>query len=403
MRRAFPVSSPGVFLVVALIMFAVASPAQAQYNFGSNNFFSRLSRWLESRKQPTNSNNNSTYSATTYSYFNQLPTIDPRTPLRPDEMRITFLGSTIPEPRRAQAEMSIFVEVGWVADPTDEVYGGRAKDQMIFDIGAGSSVNYNAMSIGFRRMDKIFINHLHADHMTDLMHVYCFGPSGDRRSPLYVFGPSPSGIRNPYFGEPGEPEFYNDGTKRFCELLREAARWHTESFGFEPTSIQGAIMPTQEDWGLPVPPIPVGLDLPDDAYAMIPIELDWTKKGDVLDDNVAYWNGETGVKVTHYPVIHCRQGSIGYKVEWNGLSMIYSSDTKPEENSIIQASNGGAGVDVFIHEMVVPPAVWAYKNMGLNAPPTRMNQTKIPIGQRWPISRTSRTARTPRRAPTATC
>ena len=35
------------------------------------------------------------------------------TRLEPDEMRITFLGSVIPPVRRAQEEMSIFVEVGW--------------------------------------------------------------------------------------------------------------------------------------------------------------------------------------------------------------------------------------------------------------------------------------------------
>jgi ribonuclease Z len=37
------------------------------------------------------------------------------------------------------------------------------------------------------------------------------------------------------------------------------------------------------------------------------------------------------------------------------------------------ACNGTNGVDVFIHEMVVPPPVWAYKQMGLNAPPDPTN------------------------------
>ena len=51
----------------------------------------------------------------------------------------------------------------------------------------------------------------------------------------------------------------------------------------------------------------------------------------------------TGVKITHFPVIHCRKGSIGYKLEWKGLSMIYTGDTKPEHISIEQANNGGTG------------------------------------------------------------
>jgi hypothetical protein len=30
----------------------------------------------------------------------------------------------------------------------------------------------------------------------------------------------------------------------------------------------------------------------------------------------AYHNEATGVKITHFPVVHCRQVSIGYKLEW---------------------------------------------------------------------------------------
>jgi ribonuclease Z len=209
------------------------------------------------------------------------------------------------------------------------------------------------MGVGFARMDKIFLNHLHGDHMSDLTHIYCFGPSGDRKSPLYVFGPGPSGVRSP---RPPYP-VYDDGTNALCGHLREALRWHSESFSFQPTSYRGYRRPTQQSWGLPVHPTPVSDDPWDDAYAMVPIELNWRKVG-----GVAYNNPTTGVKITHFPVIHCRKGSLGYKLEWNGLSMIYTSDTKPETNTILQASNGGQGVDVLIHEMVVPPEVWAMEN-----------------------------------------
>ncbi len=317
-----------------------------------------------------------------YSYFDSLDEFIPGTPLEPNEMRITFMGSMIPMPRKAQQEMSVFVEVGNALGKSD---------QAIFDCGCGVSANYCAMGIQFSRMDKIFINHLHGDHMSDLMHIYCFGPSADRKSPLYVWGSAPSGIVNPasvsgYTPEgvyPITPSTYDDGTRAYCQALRNAARWHSESFSFENTSYPGysAIAPTKESWGLPMEPIPVDDDLPGDGYAIIPIELDWSKFGEGfrtdgsgLRDNVAYYNQETGVKISHFPVIHTRKGSMGYKLEWNGLSMIYTSDTKPETNCIAQAKNisddGVAhGVDVFIHEMVIPPDVWAFKNMGLTEPP----------------------------------
>jgi len=59
------------------------------------------------------------------------------------------------------------------------------------------------------------------------------------------------------------------------------------------------------------------------------------------------------VKITHFPVVHCRKGSLGYKLEWNGLSLVYTSDTKPERNCIAAARNERKGVDVFIHEMIL--------------------------------------------------
>jgi ribonuclease Z len=301
-----------------------------------------------------------------YTYYEELPPLDPLTPLETNEMRIIFMGSMIPLPvRRAQAEMSVFVQVGWTNDPNDRVYGGRARDQFVFDCGAGCSANYAAAVVGFRRMDKVFINHLHGDHMSDLSHIYCFGPSADRKTPLYVWGSKPSGVESPA----GSNIFYDDGTSNFCACLRQAMRWHSESFCFQSTCYSNYVPPTQEQWGLPCAPTPVCGDDPKDAYALVPIELDWSLIG-----GTAYDNAETRAKVTHFPVIHCRKGSMGYKLEWTTpegetLRMIYTSDTKPETNCIEQAKNGGTGVDVFIHEMVIPPDVWAYKNMGLSAPP----------------------------------
>ncbi|MEI7633226.1 MAG: MBL fold metallo-hydrolase [bacterium] len=311
-----------------------------------------------------------------YSYFDRLRTFVPGTPLEPDEMRITFLGSMIPPVRRAQQEMSVFVEVGWFIDENGVE---RPRDQFVFDCGSGVCANYGAMGIPFGRMDKVFLCHLHGDHMSDLSNIYCFGPSADRKSPLYVWGPSASNITykdlNKVISGP-----YDDGLTTYCQMLRAAMRWHSESFSFQTTSYAGYSKPT--DWGITIPDPVMDprapydtryqqadyVDSPCDGYALVPIELTWDQTG------VAYDNTTTGVKITHFPVVHCRKASIGYKLEWtapNGrvLTMIYTSDTKPETISIDQAKNGGKGVDVLIHEMIVPPEVWAMKNAGLPAPP----------------------------------
>jgi len=307
-----------------------------------------------------------------YSYANRLRkfTLDMQPDLADDEMRITFLGTMGGPPvRRLQQQMSIFVEVGpWVSYP--EVVGfGKAKDSFVFDCGAGCLANYAAMGISYNRMDKVFINHLHADHMTDLSNLYCFGPVFDRKWPLYIWGQGPSTMESP----PGSGKYYDDGINAFCTHFREAWRWHTEGQSYLSTTFPDYHIPTQPEWNTPVPLTPVGGDAANDAYAIVPIELDWTKTGldehDNLDySNIAYENEETGVRITHFPVIHYRKGSLGYKLEWNGLSLIYTSDTRPDKVSIKQANNGGKGVDVFIHEMILAQELGVMKTMGLTWP-----------------------------------
>jgi ribonuclease Z len=340
-----------------------------------------------------------------YSYIDRLKPITPwgkdikgnvtGTKLEANEMRITFMGSTVPMARRAQAEMSIFVEVGW-----DDIKQ-QPLDQFIFDFGCGVSANYQACGVGYGRMDKIFINHLHCDHVSDLIQTYGFGDGGDRKSPLYIWGQGPSGVPNPgkkpdvIVSDPPNPQpndyqptppLYEDGVWAFCSHLREALRWHTESQAFQGSAYKSypTLAKIAADWGLPYVPTPAGDDPPNDANAMIPIELDWSKTGLTADgrptgDNIAYHNTVTRAKVMHYPVIHCRKGSMGYKLEWTPqgatkpLTMIYSSDTKPEWNSILHAINKDEkgkprGVDVFIHEMAVAPEIWAMKMQGLTQP-----------------------------------
>lgn len=234
---------------------------------------------------------------------NQPAAFIPGEPLNKNEMRITFMGTSV-IPRRGQQCNSVFVETG-------------NGDSFIFDMGSGVSSNYVAMGIPYSRMDKVFLTHLHGDHMSDLTTLYCFGPSLDRKTPLRLFGPN---------GDTAD-----EGTAAFANALKQMTKWHTESFSFTPTGLKNG----------------------QNGYDIEVTELPYMAVG-----GIAY--NENGVKITHFPAVHDRNGSISYKLEWNGLSMIYSGDTKPNNFMISQ----GKGVDVLIHEMVVPPEVWAAKNTG---------------------------------------
>ncbi len=240
-----------------------------------------------------------------------------RRALQTNEMRITFLGTSC-IPRTAQECNSVFVEVG-------------SGDQFVFDCGSGVVAKYNAMGIPYSRMDKIFLTHLHGDHTSDLIHAYCFGPSGDRKSALKVWGPTRSNITNPTTGE--NPD---DGTLAFFNAFQAFATWHVEAFSFLQTGLG-----------------PRGSG--NNGYDLEITECDWTQ------DNAPPIYNANGVTITYFPAAHDRNGSISYKLIYNGMSMIFTGDTKPNDYVI----EHGQGVDVLIHEMVVPPETWAEKNTGL--------------------------------------
>ncbi|MCX6090274.1 MAG: MBL fold metallo-hydrolase [Candidatus Atribacteria bacterium] len=234
----------------------------------------------------------------------KLEAFTPGEPLAADQMRISFMGTSF-LPRIAQQCNSVFVELG-------------NGDSFVFDFGSGVSSKYVAMGISPSRMDKVFLTHLHGDHVSDLITLYCFGPSQDRKSPLYLYGPSAD-----------NPE---EGTIAFADNLKKLMKWHEEAFSFVTTGLKNG----------------------GDGYDIVAKELPYMTVG-----GIAY--EANGVKITHFPAVHDRNGSISYKLEWNGLSMVFSGDTRPNNYMVEQAK----GVDVLIHEMVVPPEVWASKNSGL--------------------------------------
>lgn len=270
------------------------------------------------------------------SLFQSLPPFHPGEALDADEMRISLIGTSVVQ-RQAQHQNSVFVELG-------------NGDSFVFDLGSGTTINYCAMKVPYSRTRRIFLTHLHGDHTGDLTHLYGFAPQHDGKSPLYLFGPSASLVPDPIDGT-----LYDDGMANFAQHFREMNRWHTESQSFVPTR-----------WK----------DAEGDGYDIFATELNW-KTGDssktwttnpsipkpASGTWIAYQNN--GVTVSFFPAVHDRNGSLSYRLDWNGLSMIFTGDTKPNQ-FLIDAATGG--VDVLISEIVVPPEVWAERLSGITDP-----------------------------------
>jgi len=217
-------------------------------------------------------------------------------PLEDGELRVTVLGSGNPWPTRAQASASVLVEVG-----------NPGRDIFVFDLGTGSIANYASLKLPVNALNKVFITHLHADHMGDILTLGgSLAKVGRADGPVYVWGPSGT-----------EPRL---GTKHFCEAIHEALAWDEEAG-------KGHINP--------------------ESTKIVGTEFDCMKTQVVYDKN--------GVKITSFPVIHCITGAVGYRLDFAGLSFGFSGDARPCW-PLVKACKG---VDLLIHECFPPAAVLA--------------------------------------------
>ena len=75
------------------------------------------------------------------------------------------------------------------------------------------------------------------------------------------------------------------------------------------------------------------------SYDLEITELDYR-----LNPGIAYQ--ANGVTIKHFPRLHTIDGAIGYRLEWNGLSMVWTGDGQPS----YVTSDNAKGVDLFISE-----------------------------------------------------
>ena len=121
-----------------------------------------------------------------------------------DEMRVVALGTGMPSARPKQAGACWLVELG-------------NGDKFLFDIGSECHSRIAAQKIAYDYLDKVFITHLHVDHMGDLGSFWLGGATMNRTTPLRVWGPS------------GPEEIY--GTRYSLTKLQEMYGWDIHTRG----------------------------------------------------------------------------------------------------------------------------------------------------------------------------
>jgi ribonuclease Z len=199
--------------------------------------------------------------------------------------RVALLGTGVPDPDPDRFSASTLIEAG--------------DQKLLIDVGRGATIRLYQLHIPLSRIDVVFFTHYHSDHtvgLPDLLLTGWLPPASfaHRTKPLHVIGPV--------------------GAKNLLSGLAVAYA----------ADIKG-----RED----------EQHLPPEGVASIVEEF--TRDGVVFDQD--------GVKVTAFEVDHGIKPAYGYRVDYDGRSVLLSGDTRFNENLIKHAE----GVDLLIHEVLV--------------------------------------------------
>jgi ribonuclease Z len=170
-----------------------------------------------------------------------------------------------------------------------------AAQRLLFDCGRGATIRMAQMGIPHGSINKLFLTHLHSDHVIQLPDLLLTGwVGGGRNMPLEVWGP--------------------DGTSDMMDHLLRA-------FAFD--------IKMRRD---------IDEKVPGDGIRVINHNI---KEGIVFEEH--------GIKVTAFLVDHSPvTPAYGYRIDYNGHSVVLSGDTRVSENLIRFAQ----GTDVLIHEVL---------------------------------------------------
>jgi ribonuclease Z len=202
------------------------------------------------------------------------------------DFRVTLLGTGVPTPRPDRFGPSTLIEAG--------------DQKLLIDAGRGAAIRLFQIGVPIGRIDALLLTHFHSDHTSGIPDIWLTGwlqsYFGTRRRPFHVLGPI--------------------GAKAIMVNLEKA--------------YAADIKIRTADEKLPPEGIAVDVE-------------EFNADGAIYQKN--------GVTVIAFEVDHgdVIKPAYGYRIEYDGRSVVISGDTRFNENVV----KFGTGADLLIHEVAI--------------------------------------------------
>src|SRR5262245_44995387 len=202
------------------------------------------------------------------------------------DFKVTLLGTGTPFPVPDRFGAATLVEAG--------------REKLLFDVGRGATIRLNQISVPIGALNAVFLTHFHSDHVSGIPDLWLTGwiqrYYGNRQTPFRIIGPT--------------------GT---VALMQNLERAYADDIRIRLADEKNPI----------------------EGVASAPTE--YAKDGIVHDNH--------GVKVTAFEVNHgdLIKPAYGYRVDYDGRSVIISGDTRYSENLEKHAQ----GATLVVHEVAM--------------------------------------------------
>jgi ribonuclease Z len=260
------------------------------------------------------------------------------------DLHVIFLGTagSIPTPQRGLPAIAI----------------QRKGELILFDCGEGVQRQMIRAGVGFHRKTKVFITHMHGDHMLGLPGLFQTMSLLDREKPLEIYGP--------------------EGIKAFVDAIRQTVQFSL-TFPIEVSEIKnpGVVCEEKEyeicaTWANHM--------TPSLAYALI----EKTRPGKFHADrakSLGVPEGPLWSRLQHGSAVKLPNGRVVKSEEVlgpprPGRKIVYTGDTRSSENLIKFAQNA----DLLIHDATFDDELWERAHEDGHSTPSQAAETAKEAG-----------------------